>query len=66
MKIRAEKIVSVYADVYVDGREYRVWPDGRVEEWAWYTDVDGYWSLYNDYESDYPMILDAGLVAING
>lgn len=66
MAIQAKKIEVVYAEVDKDGLEFRVYPSGAVQVWNWYTDVDGEWVDFRDYEADFSEIQAAGLAAING
>lgn len=62
MKIRATKIVTVFAEVYYNGWDYKVWPDGTVEKWAVGDEnVDGYWAWMSDCDTGYDEIRAAGL-----
>ena len=60
--MKAKKVVLVYAEVEHNGVEFRVYPNGFVEQYQHNT----WWWEYNTYEDDYDVIQAAGLVAIRG
>ena len=59
--MKAKKVVLIYADVEHNGVEFRVYPNGYVEQYQ-----HNLWWEYDTYEDDYDAIQAAGVAAIRG
>lgn len=63
--IYAEKVVVIYAQVCYNGWDYKVWPDGQVEQWVVNDDnIEGFWSWMSDCDNGYDEIKKAGLAVL--
>ena len=63
--ISAKKVEVVYAEVSCNGWDFRVHPNGVVEEWIVDDEnYNGYWSCMSDCEDCYDEIKKAGLAVL--